>query len=129
MRSSSLLFVLMVAACSCDNSKSAFVCQKDLSGLGEASVYKTVEQLAENLHISIENFELLESSRKAVNGVSLYCQDKGTIKFFFDNITVYDDGKMDKKGIAQKIKNQIISSAEWIDSKGGKATVKAVRIY
>ncbi len=129
MRLSYLLFVLVAAACSCDNSKGGFVCQKELSELGEASVYTTVEQLADNLHISIENFEPLKNSRKAVIGVSLYCQDKGTIKFFFDNFTVHDDGKMDKEGIVQRIKNQTISSAEWKNSKGKKATVKAVTIY
>ena len=129
MRLSYLLFILMTGTSSCDNSKDTIVCQKELSELCETSVYKTVEQLANTIHISLDNFELLENSNRAINGVILNCKQKGTIKFFFDNKTVYNDGTMDKKGLALKIKNQTISSTEWIDNKGKIVTVKAITIY
>jgi hypothetical protein len=114
---------------SCDNPKSTTICQKELSELGEISIYKTVEQLANTLHISSEDFHILENNGRSINGVSLYCKDKGTINFYFDDTTHIRDAVKDKSSAVAKIKTQTIKSAEWTDSKEKKVTVKAITIY
>jgi len=118
----------MAGTFSCDNPKNTTICQKELSKIGEISIYKTVEQLANTLHISVENFQALEDKSGSINGVSLCCKDKGIIKFYFDDTTDYADSVKESRIVA-KIGSQTIKSAEWTDRKGKKASVKAITVY
>ena len=129
MRINCLLLFIVAGTCSCDNLKNTAICQKDLNEIGEISIYKTVEQLASSLHISVGNFQVLENNGRSISGISLYCKDKGTIKFYFDDTQGNKDAAKDESITVAKIKDRIIKSAEWTDSRGKKATVKAITIY
>ena len=119
----------MAGTFSCDNAKDSIICQKELSEIGKLSIRKTVEQLATTLHIPVENFQVLENKGRSINGVNLYCKDKGTIKFYFDESTGYRDGAKADSIMVAKIETQTIKSAEWTDSKGKKVTVEAITMY
>ena len=129
MRNSFLFLIIVAGTFSCDNAKNSTICQKELSEIGEISIRKTVEQLATTLHISVEDFQALKNKGRSINGVNLYCKDKGTIKFYFNDTMGYKNAAKAESSKVAKIEAQTITSAEWIDSKGKMVTVKAITIY
>lgn len=129
MRLGYLLFILIAGTSSCVNSSGSVVCKMELSELSHRALYMTVGQLADMLGHKVEKFPLLKDYDGSISGVTLYCQDQGTIKFFFRGLPEDEDSVLKKEIRTSPLDNQIIRTVEWIGEDGRKGTARAIKMY